>query len=187
MISNAQIETNTHVIEKAKELGASLAGIASAVALQNSPSHEIHGKFTWPAENRSLLVLALAHEISEPDRDWWDNKKGGSPGNRRLEHIAIGLCKWLAKTVNIKAQLLPYHADRRGIFLKDAAALAGLGGIGKNNLLITPEFGPRVRFRGVLLYGNLEPTGPTDFDPCNECNMPCLGVCPQGALEMVST
>jgi epoxyqueuosine reductase len=37
---------------------------------------------------------------------------------------------------------LPYKVEEGGMFLKDAATLAGLGIIGKNNLLITPEFEP---------------------------------------------
>jgi epoxyqueuosine reductase len=37
---------------------------------------------------------------------------------------------------------LQYKVEEAGMFLKDAATLAGLGIIGKNNLLITPEFEP---------------------------------------------
>ena len=51
----------------------------------------------------------------------------------------------------------------------------------KNNLLITPEFGPRVCLRDLLLNVDLEPTGPIDFTPCEACNMPCRRVCPQEA------
>ena len=37
-------EINDQIIEKAKELGACLAGIASVEALKKSPSHLIYGK-----------------------------------------------------------------------------------------------------------------------------------------------
>jgi len=72
------------------------------------------------------------------------------------------------------------------VFLKDAATLAGLGIIGKNNLLITPEFGPRVRFKALFLDVDLEPTSPIDFTPCEGCDMPCRRVCPQEAFRNVS-
>ena len=69
-----------------------------------------------------------------------------------------------------------------GIFLKDAAVLAGLGWLGKNNLVITPQFGPRVRFRALLLDVDLESTGPTDFAPYGPCDELCNRICPQGAF-----
>jgi len=86
---------------------------------------------------------------------------------------------------------LPYKVEEGGVFLKDAATLAGLGIIGKNNLLITPEFGPRVRFKALFLDVDLEPTGPIDFTPstgsgqapCEGCDMPCRRVCPQEAFR----
>ena len=93
------------------------------------------------------------------------------------------LSKWLNEEFNINARLLPYHVEKGGIFLTDAAAVAGLGTIGKNNLLITPEFGPRVRFRALAFNAELEPTSPIDFTPCETCDMPCRAVCPQKAFK----
>jgi epoxyqueuosine reductase len=81
---------------------------------------------------------------------------------------------------------LPYKVEEGGVFLKDAATLAGLGMIGKNNLLITPEFGPRVRFKALFLDVDLEPTSPIDFTPCEGYDMPCRRVCPQEAFRNVS-
>jgi len=97
-----------------------------------------------------VLVLALVHDEGESELDWWDGERG-TPGNRRLESIAKSLRQWLKEDLNSDAHLLPYHVEKGGIFLKDAAVLAGLGTIGMNNLLITPEFGPRVRLRALLL------------------------------------
>jgi epoxyqueuosine reductase len=61
---------------------------------------------------------------------------------------------------------------KRGIYLKDAAVLAGFGCIGMNNLMITPQFGPRQRIRVLLVNTVLPSTGSMDFDPCNGCDMP---------------
>ncbi len=60
--------------------------------------------------------------------------------------------------------------------------MAGLGTIGANNLLVTPQYGPRVRLRALVLDCPLEPTGPVEFDPCAACGTPCLQACPRGAL-----
>ena len=167
-----------YIVERAKCLGASLAGIAGVAALQNSPSHKTRGRIEWSAEARSVLVLALAHKETEPELDWW-GAPGGTAGNNRLEAISKSLKQYLNREFNIQAQLLPYQP---GIFLKDAGALAGLGIIGANNLLVTPELGPRVRLRALLLEVELLPTGPIDFSPCDSCDRPCWRACPQQAF-----
>jgi len=159
-----------------------LAGIASLSSVQNSPSYEIYSGVEFPPDAQSVLVLALVHDEAEPELDWGDGD-GGTPGNRGLESIAKSLVQWLKEDLNSDAHLLPYHVEKGGIFLKDAAVLAGLGTIGMNNLLITPEFGPRVRLRALLLDAELMPAGPIDFAPCAGCDMPCRSACPQEAFK----
>jgi len=180
--SRTEPDVTTHIIERAKSLRASLAGITSIASLRNSPSYEIYGKVEWPRGAKSVLVLALVHKEAEPELDWW-HAEGDSPGNRRLESIAKALRESLKEEFNTTTHLLPYHVRKGGIFLKDAAALAGLGIIGMNNLLITPEFGPRVRLRALCLDVEVELTGPGDFAPCETCDMPCRQACPQEAFK----
>ena len=97
--------------------------------------------------------------------------------------INKALSAWIETTFQITTHKLPYHVERGGIFLKDAAVLAGLGRIGKNNILVTPELGPRVRLRAMLLEQAIAPTGPIDFDPCDGCDEPCRQACPQMAFN----
>ena len=182
MVFSSDPDVSTQIISQAKSSGASLAGIASIRSLRNSPSHRVHGKPVWPQEAKSVLILALNHKETEPELDWWDGNKG-SPGNRRLINVAKSLIEWLKKEFNLNAHDLPYHVEKGGIFIKDAAVLAGLGTIGMNNLLITPEFGPRVRFRALAVDVGLEPACPIDFAPCEFCDMPCRQVCPQDAFR----
>jgi epoxyqueuosine reductase len=175
------------IVERARELGASLAGIASVELLGHSPSYEacdqVYRRDEWPQQARSVLVLALLHDPSMPELDWWSMRPGGTLGNRQLARIAAGLMPWLARELGIHARPVPYGVERGGVFLKDAAALAGLGVVGRNNLLITPEFGPRVRLRALFLDTALEPGGPMDFDLCATCDMPCRTACPEGAFR----
>jgi epoxyqueuosine reductase len=171
------------MIEKAKSFGASLAGVAPLASLLESPSHKGFIEFAFPAEAKSVLVLALTHKASEPELDWWDNKEGGTSGNRQLMNTAAKLKKWLRKECNLDARTLPYRPEERGVFLKDAAALAGLGTVGKNNLVVTAEFGPRVRFLAMLLDTALAAAAPSDASPCAACDMPCRRICPQKAFE----
>ena len=177
------------VLDKAQALGASLAGIArldetvrARIELPADGRPSVDGPpsagFTW------LLVLALAHEEDEPQLDWWGGP-GGTAGNRRLQEIAAALQDALAREQGLRSRPLPYHPWKGGVLLKNAAALAGMGVIGVNNLLITPRYGPRVRLKGVLLEAPIE----TGFfgknpvsSPCDGCPRPCWQACPQKAF-----
>ena len=171
------------IIHKAVTLGASAAGITSIEALRQAPSYGEFKGMQWPLDAKSVLVFALGHKDTRAELDWWDNREGGTPGNRLLIRSAGLLKEYLSEEMNMASQPLPYAPEKGGIFLKDAAALAGLGSIGLNNLLITPQFGPRVRLRAMFLEGELEPTGPADYSPCEGCDMPCSRACPQRAID----
>jgi len=196
-----KIEKN--IVEKSKELGASLAGIARIEDLKASPSYEVYRKkpfyeeynrsspdyhefkgVEWREEHKSVLVWALVHPASEPVLDWWSMKvKGFTPGNGVMRMQSRKLRIWLGEELRIKSLSLPYQIEYGGAFLKDSAHLAGLGVIGKNNLLVTPEYGTRLRLRGIFIEAELEPTGPLNFDPCNGCDMPCHRACPRDAFR----
>ena len=191
MKAGAGSDVRDSILAMARDLGATLAGIASVDALRQSPSaindetrhDENFARLEWPAEGNSVLILGLSHRPSEPELDWWSDIPGKTPGNYRLIQISRSLKEWLSRDLNIGARQLPYRLDRGGIPLKDAAVLAGLGVIGNNNLLITPEYGPCSRWRGLFLDAELEATGSTDFDPCDGCDMPCRRACPQDAFR----
>lgn len=168
-------DVSLHIVEQAKTAGASSAGIVSVSDLQRSPSHRSLKTDEWAAQGKSVLVVALEHKETEPELDWW-GIQGGTVGNRRLQDILEGLKAYLRADHDIEALLLPYSP---GVFLKDAAVLAGIGMIGVNNLLVMPEYGPRVRLRALLLRSELTPTGPVEYSPCDSCNHPCWEACPQ--------
>jgi epoxyqueuosine reductase len=192
----SRLQLSAGIIKRAQSHRGILAGIASLEALASSPSaaavaavewrdgaaYESAGKTPWPASAVSVLMLAKGHPRSLPEQDWWDGK--GTAGNRDLIAVSKKLQAWFESTLETTAVPLPYHVENGGVFLKDAAVLAGLGVIGKNNLLITPELGPRIRLRALLLDLDLAPTGPIDwFAPCTQCPRPCQHACPQAAFE----
>ena len=181
MSSNNTSEMTAHIRERAIQLGVSLSGVTSIDKLRNAPSYEVCKAVPLPPGAESFLVLALSHKASEPELDWW-GVKGGSAGNYRLQVISEELRQWVKTEYGMKATPLPYDPEKGGIFLKDAAALAGVGILGANNLLITPEYGPRIRFRAIAFDAELEPTGPKECSPCDSCHKPCIEACPQNAL-----
>ncbi len=63
------------------------------------------------------------------------------------------------------------------------AQLAGLGVVGWHSMLITPEYGARVRLALVLTDAPLEPRTLEAGDiPCIECGGACIRVCPVKAI-----
>jgi len=68
------------------------------------------------------------------------------------------------------------------ISLRHAAVAAGLGGFGRHNLVIHPEFGTRVIYGGVLTELTLKPDPPLAKELCNQCGL-CVESCPAKALE----
>jgi epoxyqueuosine reductase len=171
------------IIKKALSIGASLAGITSRHSILQSPSHKNSENVRLPSQAKSVIVLALEHDIAEASLDWWDGADG-TPGNRKLISITRQLKKWLKKKYGILANDVPYYIQKGGIFLKDSGVCAGLGVIGENNLMITPEYGPRVRLRALFVNVQLETTGfHKDFDPCKYCEIPCRQACPTKAFE----
>ena len=199
MLSSSEL--TEQIVGKAKSLGAAIAGVASVESLKESPSHRIYPKIgmdlevhwqdaksdvkpdevAWPADAVSAVVIGVAHKDDEPELDWWDGK--GTPGNRILIRINTELSEWIENTFSVKTYKLPYFVEKGGIFLKDAAVMAGLGCMGKNNLVITPGYGPRIRFRALLLDREADATGPLEFNPCEGCSQPCRKACPVQAFQ----
>ena len=195
------MEIGKQIIEIALEKGATVAGIANRDALQTSASHLIyprlggyegagmvndenvlsmHSLFDWPKSFRSVLIVGLAHPEHQPELDWWDGK--GTPGNRRLIKIFDLTRQQIQSRLNIHTHKLHYFIEKGGIFLKDAAVLAGLGVIGLNNMLVTPAFGPRIRLRAIFLATEAEPVHVEPFFPCATCNRPCRSACPEQVM-----
>ena len=66
---------------------------------------------------------------------------------------------------------------------RHAAQAAGLGRLGKNSLLITPQFGNRVHLGSVVTDVDLAPDPVLDWEPCPQRCTLCLDACPAGALD----
>lgn len=67
---------------------------------------------------------------------------------------------------------------------KETALSAGMGVIGWNTMLLTPEFGARVRLSCVVTDASLEnTTSSADYNPCLDCKGACVKICPVKALK----
>lgn len=118
--------------------------------------------------------------------------------DRRLNEDTLALLARLQKRAVrfLKARghrtlAIPPDSDRRkGTFIsqlyslfnhKMAATSAGLGWIGKNGLLISPDHGPRLTLATVLTDAPLRPDSPVTGCFCGACSL-CIEHCPSQAI-----
>ncbi len=83
----------------------------------------------------------------------------------------------------LKVSGLEYYIPTTEFSFKYAAVHAGLGWIGKNDVLITREYGPRVRLSVVLINDVFEYGKVIEKSECPiGCNL-CINICPCHALK----
>ena len=153
-------------------------------------------------EARSVIVMAVAHSlgaVQAPDiRLWTRNKMQAS---RLLDRTAekvgrsiegqgfLALPISADKPVEIfkrdpeTGRRFPYTRVVGHLSLKHAAVSAGLGRMGRSNLLLTEEFGPHQRIGGIVTEAPLEPDAPREPALCEPGCRRCEDACPVGALK----
>ncbi len=169
-------------LRKARELGADVAGAVPAERLIGCPSAVAEGCRGARMDRGTYIVLGLSHDPEHPELDLWEEGRG-TPGDRILAGIGRELGLWLQETYGVRSRVVPYQIYDGGIYLKDAACMAGIGQMGQNNLVLVPGFGPRVRFRAVWIDLDCpEPDLPPIADPCAGCAEYCIRACPMDAF-----
>ena len=171
------------VLEGALLLGASVAGFVPVYLLRDCPSAQRAGPQGLAHDTGSVIVLGLYHDPEHPEMDWWEEGRS-TPGDRILSGITTALSRWLVQGYGREAHDIPYAVSDGGIYLKDAAVLAGLGVFGMNNLVIVPECGPRIRFRALWADLDVDAAPLCEWQtPCSGCPRPCRMHCPQQAFS----
>lgn len=131
----------------------------------------------------SKSVIVIGFHLFDLNLDAWSRDEKKEKSYHFADSILVDQChqikSFLAKK-GFNSKIIPY---KPGLFLKDAAALAGIGPIGKNNLLITKKFGSQVRLRALVTVAELSyGTSIHEGEYCKNCNI-CVDSCPAGALE----
>jgi epoxyqueuosine reductase len=118
--------------------------------------------------------------------------------DRRLNEDTVSLLMKLQKRAvrHLKSRgyrtlAIPPDSDRKkGTFIsklyslfnhKMAATSAGLGWIGKNGLLISTDYGPRLSLATVLTDAPLSADDPMEHSLCGDCTL-CVEYCPSQAI-----
>jgi epoxyqueuosine reductase QueG len=178
--------TARDVKDKALSLGADLAGIADGAALNTGDITEHDGA-------RAIVLGVRLQAGTSRILAWNDRNKyyNDELSLTFLEELSLELVYWL-EDAGYPALIVPpthvdpwrYEGDPRKhqkplLSLPHAAVEAGLGTLGLNGQLLTPQFGPRVLLTAVLCSLDVECDRPMTEALClgPECGR-CLKACP---------
>ena len=160
-----------------------------------------------PAKVRDIMpsarsVIVLASEVFPEVIKFFTSKRNAGDlyysdlATRNMELVS-GHLDWDAYTIVKRLHDLGYRGiptpangapfsdrDLRGVMpFGRLAEMAGLGKTGWHSMLLTPEYGPRVRLSALITDAPLQPTDPDGpDDPCPTCGGACVKVCPAGAI-----
>ncbi|MFX1449544.1 MAG: hypothetical protein ACFFCM_01805 [Promethearchaeota archaeon] len=186
-------ELTKKVKDLALELGADKVGIADAT-LAEDPPHGHGNPSAMMKDAKTAISLVLAYPDASFGIDMTDDLIMGGIYvatqefmNNELSHIALKLARFLEKEgykAVVVSPELPRDEKRwaGAISHRYIGQLAGVGEIGQSNLLLTPEWGPRIQVTTVISNAPLKVDGPKLIDKvCKHCNT-CVEKCPPRAI-----
>jgi len=176
---NQDQKLTNKVINFSNKIGIDIIGFANP---------DLFDRFSGENRPRSFLkepstVIIVGIHLYDIMLDVWSNAEEIGKSFQFADSILRNFCYSMSKFLfkqGFKSKIIPYHP---GLYLKDAAALAGIGPIGKNNLLITKEYGSQIRLSAIVTTAPLilgKPVYESRF--CEECNI-CIDACPVNALK----
>jgi epoxyqueuosine reductase len=194
------------VINKAKELGF----ISLGLSLPGEPLHydefmawlqgRKHGDMDWIGrhtvlrrdpggllpECRTIISLAYPYSSKKPATpDGFTVSRYSRPTKEDYHAELRSLCRGLARMIEeeYRGSKTRTCVDSAPLLERSFACSAGIGFIGKNNMLINPEYG------SFFFLAEILTTAPIIFNPsepmenrCDSCDL-CMKACPTGALE----
>jgi len=106
--------------------------------------------------------------------------------NSFLDQVALRLCNLIQKkgfsALAIPAtQIIDWEKNTAHLSHRKLGVLAGLGWIGRNNLLVNEELGSQFRLVSVLTEMPLK-TDELSGKDCGQCRL-CVKMCPSGAIR----
>jgi epoxyqueuosine reductase len=183
--------TAAQIKDKARELGADLVGIAEGSRIDTSHITELDG-------SRVIVLAKRLNDGVARIRRWDDRHKyyNDELTLTHLEETSLELVYWLEDAGYPAIIVPPTHVDPSQyqnkpdehlstmLSLPHAAVEAGLGTLGLNLQILTPEFGPRVLLTAVLCSADVECDQPMTQALClgPTCGR-CLKTCPPDAVR----
>ena len=183
------------IVGKCAKLDIPLVGFASAKKWDSPPFEpwvpsEFRPRAIWP-EVKTVIVIGIPVSIPIIDTapSIWYHELYRTV-NTLLDTSAFRIATFL-NAQGLPSIYLPRDGYGSISVLKEkpvaffshrhAAYLAGLGTFGINNMLLTPQFGPRVRFTTIFTSAKIDTNPFVENDLCVKC-MRCVEVCPVKAI-----
>ncbi len=168
--------------------GASLVGIAAAELMQGAP--EGHRATDLLRDAKTIVVVATPQAraiLSDAPPTVYTRSTFSCEA--KLEVITHDLANFLdergfkALPIQVRMSLMmDYNALMGDMSHRHAAVFAGLGQMGKNSLLITPEYGNRCYISSVITNAAVKTDEPFKKDLCTDC-LACIDACPVRAIS----
>ena len=140
---------------------------------------------------KSALVFAVPHGEQLSLKTYSEEKfeKGLQDAKKVVEEILTQLQKMLDE-YKVKYYIPPVAQNNEidliaPFSFKFAAVNAGLGWIGKNDVVITEKYGPRVRLSAILIDEQFDYGDKILNSNCPESCRKCVDACPHKALHNV--
>lgn len=130
------------------------------------------------------LSKGVLHQIKDaPTRLYFHHYK---TANMFLDQTAFQVSRYIEKkgfnAIPIPAsQIVDWQEQKAHLPHKKAALLAGLGWIGRNNLLVNKKLGAKLRLVTILTDMPLK-QDKTTKESCGTCKV-CVSLCPAGAIK----
>jgi epoxyqueuosine reductase len=175
----------------AKETGADLVGIADLAPFKEGwivIPHNLLGQFTRAVSIAVRLDNAIIDGIKDvPTVKYAQHYR---EINARLDDITARIVAWIERQgFNASAIPASHIAEERNLLgslsHKAVARMAGIGWQGKSLLIVSPQYGPRIRLATVITDMPLTVDQPIR-NRCVACNE-CSKACPVSAIRNVST
>lgn len=178
---------NYHRLKRfCRSLGADLFGVADVSKIKDE--FEIAEDARQGLNRAVCLGVGLSGSIlseihSQPTKLYFHHYR---TANMFLDQMSFRVSRWLedrgARALAIPAsQILDWQKQTAHLSHKKIGELAGLGWLGRNNLLVSKKFGAQIRITTILTNYKLKQNSPLK-DDCGACQV-CLRFCPAGAIK----
>jgi len=183
---NKEKENRESLKKFTSALGVSLFGVADITEARNEFSLEekLRNSFVWAISLGQRLIRSVLEDIVDKPTPLYFHLY--RQVNFFLDRAVLLLSSHIQDSgynaLPIPAsQIINWERQQGHLSHKKIGRLAGLGWIGRNNLLVNPKLGSQFRLVTVLTDMPLLPDKPLDSD-CGEC-MLCLSSCPAAAIK----